>query len=507
MYSLTIIDRFLNSVTMYKLVLYGLLILSGVSILLGFGGVLSFSGYSLLISLLVFVGSCGVLNFIFSKIWQVPANVESWLITALILFLIILPSTSFSDIKIVILASFLAIASKYIITFRRKHIFNPVAFSAVVLGLLGIGNTLWWVGSIYLLPVVLVVGLLVVRKTRRFSLFLAFLVASVISLVAVHVYRVGTFSGFEVMLWQNISSWPLIFFGTIMLTEPSTLPPTKKGRTVYGLAVGVLFAIPFHFGILFSTPELALVIGNILSYGLCLKRRLKLVLESKQEIAQGIYEFVFSTSHIPYFKAGQYFEITLPMNHRDIRGNRRYFTIASSPTEDKLRIGIRISPNGSAFKKDLREFALGETVFAGHISGDFVLPQDTNKKLVFIAGGIGITPFRSMVKYMIDTKNTQKTTLFYCVKKPEEIAYKNIFEDAKNAGFLNFVPVVSEKDVVWEGEYGYINKEMIERHVSDCKTCLYYLSGPSAMVDSYKKILLGMGVLRKDIQTDYFPGL
>jgi Na+-transporting NADH:ubiquinone oxidoreductase subunit NqrB len=130
------IDKFLNDITMYKLVLYGLLTLSGISIILGFFGKLNWSGLSIVYSLLLIVATCYIVNLIFSKLFKVSANSESYFITALILFFLIKPFSNLKEAEFIALAGAIAMASKYLIAYKHKHIFNPAAFGAfaIVLG-------------------------------------------------------------------------------------------------------------------------------------------------------------------------------------------------------------------------------------------------------------------------------------------------------------------------------------------------------------------------------------
>ena len=149
---------------MYRLVLYGLMVLSAIAILFGFLGVLPFSGLQLISLLLIVSTVCFLTNFVLAKVFKAITSNESYLITALILFFILAPITNVQDIYISIAAAILAMASKYIFAIHKKHIFNPAAIAVFILGLLGFGNAIWWVGSAVLLPFVLVIGLLVVRK-------------------------------------------------------------------------------------------------------------------------------------------------------------------------------------------------------------------------------------------------------------------------------------------------------------------------------------------------------
>lgn len=308
---------------------------------------------------------------------------------------------------------------------------------------------------------------------------------------------------------QAFTAWPLVFFGTIMFTEPRTMPPNRRNQIIFGILVGLIFAFPFKIGPLASTPELALLIGNIFAFWAGARRNFLLTLSEKTKIAQSIYGFSFTPDNKPDFKPGQYLEWTVPHRRPDFRGNRRFFTIASSPTEESLQLGVKISEKSSSFKKALLERVKGDTVTAGLLAGDFTLPEDQAQKLVFIAGGIGITPFRSMVKYIIDTKQKRDIVLFYAVSDPSEFVYREIFEKAGYSHLLKTVYVITHAEKApnpWHGEKGHITPEMVKQHVPDFNKRLFYLSGPNAMVHGYKELLEKMGVKRTRIITDYFPG-
>src|SRR5258706_9040060 len=125
-----------------------------------------------------------------------------------------------------------------------------------------------------------------------------------------------------------------------MLTEPLTTPPTSFLESLYGGMVGILFA-PIHIGLFFTSPEMALSIGNIFSYLVSPKQKLTLILHEKIKLTPDIYDFVFTTKSKLNFKPGEYLEWTLGQKHTDSRGNRRYFTISSSPSETDVRIGVK----------------------------------------------------------------------------------------------------------------------------------------------------------------------
>lgn len=509
---LTYIDRKLNSVTMYRLVLYFLWVLSAFAIIAAFFGFLPHGGLSYILSLLIVLSVSYLSNLLFAWLFKAPINVESWLITALILFFLLFPATTIADAATAAFAALIAQASKYFITFKKRHIFNPVAIGALAVGATAVfrgtmpeveqffdsGNVVWWIGTPIMLPLVLIGGLLIVRKIRKFGMFFAFLIGTVISTFVLSLIDQNSFVE---MLSQNLLSWPLIFFGTIMLTEPFTMPPHRRMQIIFGLIVGLLFSSRYNFGFLYSTPELALIIGNIFAYILSMKKRLMLTLNEKHLISKDTYEFSFAPDSSFNFHPGQYLEWTLPMHLSekiDNRGNRRYFTISSSPTEKEVKLGVKFYEPGSTFKKDLAKLELGLQVAAGQLGGDFVMPSDKSKKLVFIAGGIGVTPFRSMIKYLIDKNEKRDVTLIYSVKAEDEIAYKDIFEAARNELQSKILYLVGI----------FLNEEYIKQNLENYKDshCIYYLSGPNVMVENYKNLLVKMGVRRSQIKTDYFPG-
>lgn len=496
------IDRFLNNITMYSLVIKGLACMALYAIILGFTGLISYSGWDLIFSLLVISITALFVNWILAHLYSAPASSDSTLITALILFFILLPSME--SLVSVALVTTLAITSKYLVAYNYRHIFNPAVVGAFIADYIGNGPAIWWVGSKAMIFAVIIIAFLVVRKTRRFALFYSAVGASLATVITLALLG-------NLGIWEQASShllsWPIIFFASIMITEPLSTPPSRKLQIIYGLGVGALSAIPFHIGPIYNSPAFALIVGNIFTFFVSLKSRIILTLKSKSLIAKETYEFVFESSPKVDFEPGQYLEYLLPHRNGDRRGIRRYFTIASSPTESELKLGIRMaSTNGSSFKQNVLSLKQGGVLTASRLAGDFILPQRTDINLVFIAGGIGITPFRSMVQYLIDKNIKRNITLFYANKTAEDIAYSEIWTRAEKALGLKTVHVLTEPDPSWRGEIGYITEEMIKKYVPMHNSSRYYISGPSAMVENYKKLLLKMGIKRRNIVTDYFPG-
>ncbi len=500
------IDAWLNKITMYRLVLYCLGAEALSAFIVGFSGLIAYPGFTLVFSLAWILAVCLGGNWIFAKLFRAPSNLESTLITAGILFFIMSPSLGGAETVYLTLAGLLAITSKYLLAIRHKHIFNPAALAAALLGFTSAGGAIWWVGTPYLLPFTLVGGLLIVRKIRREALFLACVGTSI---VVVAILGLMNHTSLTDILIQHFFSWPIIFFASVMVTEPLTTPPTKKLQMLYGALVGALSSWPLHWGTIFSTPELSLLIGNLFSYSCSLRQRLTLTLQGKKLIAADTYEFIFNSKWPLSFKPGQYLEWTIPHTNPDNRGIRRYFTIASAPSEKTINLGVKCAANMSSFKQKLVSLVPGDIISAGQLAGDFTLPTDTSKKLVFIAGGIGITPFRSMLKQLSDTKENRDIVLFYSNRRSSDIAYQNLLIEAQKNLSLKIVLLLSEDKQLpplWTCETGPLTPELLKKHVADYNERLFYLSGPNAMVDCYRELLKTMGVHGRSVHTDYFPG-
>ncbi len=502
------IDNFLNKITMYRLVLYFLAFLFCVSFLLSIFNLLPYSPLNLIISALVILVVSWLTNATFAYLYKAPANIESVYITAFILFFIISPVESGGYTQFLWMAIFSSVAamvSKYLLAISKKHIFNPAAIAVVLAPFIISQSASWWVADIHLLPFVLIGGLLIVKKIKRFDLVLGFFVAALATIAATN-WVAGT----DILnaWWITLLYSPIYFFAFIMLTEPQTTPPTKWLRVTYGALVGFLFAPLLNFGSIYSTPELALVMGNIFAYVVSPKEKLIFKLKEKIKIANDTFDFVFHTNRKFLYKPGEYMEWTLKHKNPDARGYRRYFTLASSPTEDNLRLGIKFYDKPSSFKNNLLSLPEGAEVVASSRAGDFTLPADTNQGLVFIAGGIGITPFRSMIQYLLDKSEKRPIALFYSNKMVSDIAYKEIFDRAeKELGIKTIYTITNPGEQIGGDMYGgFIDEKFIKDKVPEYANKLFYISGPHGMVDAFEKTLKSMGVPRKNIKIDFFPG-
>lgn len=500
------IDDFLNGITMYRLVLYFLIFLLLAAMVFSFFKFLPFDPFALFFSAAFLTLTCWLANKAFAKIFKAPTNLESVYITALILTLIITPMRSYQDVIFLSLVVVSGMGSKYILAIQRQHLFNPAAFAVVFGAIILNYPASWWIGTFWMMPLVVFGGLLVVRKIRRSNMVLGFFATSLVIILG---FNALNGSDIFPVVQEVFFESPILFFAFVMLTEPQTTPPGRIFQIIYGSLVGLLFASPLLSLFSFLTPEIALMVGNIFSYRVSPKGKLLLKLKQRLQIAPDIYDFAFEMDKKFTFLPGQYLEWTLSHPDPDSRGVRRYFTIASSPTEGNLRIGIKFYPNSSSFKKALVSMEKGSEIVAGQLAGEFTLPKDPERKLVFIAGGVGITPMRSMIKYLLDTNQKRDISILYSNKAARDIVYKEIFDKAlKKLGIKTVYTLTDTSNIPsgWKGRAGYIDANFIAQEIPDYQDRIFYISGPHSMIDAFVGVLKGMGIPGNQIKVDFFPG-
>lgn len=507
-----LINTHLDAIGMYRLVTLSLSFLVICSLVLGVFNFVPYSALEQLVSLFVVLTTALITNVVLGKLLQIHVNNESAVITALIIFFLVLPAlwNNIAESWIIALVTFLAILSKFIFVRQKQHLVNPAAFGVVLVALfyqffpnLGYFESAWWIGQPAMFVPLVLVGTLLVIKLRRFKLISVFVLTAFIFYLF-ESWSIG--AGF----WEQIPNFwlsgPTLFLAFFMLTEPFTLPPTKNLQIIYAMLIGFLSQTTIFESFLELTPELALVIGNLLFFAFTLRQKLFLSLIEKREIAKNTFEFVFAKPHDMAFVAGQYMEWMLPHGQSDNRGIRRYFTIASAPSDKYLRIGVRFGEKISTYKTNLLLLAVGDKIIASQRAGDFTLPKDNTKKVAMVAGGIGITPFASQISEMIHNKEKRDTILFNCNNTEAEIAYQEILADAEKKLPINVVNILA-KEKIAGCEFGFLTEEIIKKHAPDYLEREWYISGPPMMVRSYRKLLKDMKVPLKQIVTDFFPGL
>ena len=498
------IDTFLNNITMYRLVWAGLSVLAATSILFAATDVLQFDPVNMIISLAVAVTAAVGSSYLLSWFFGGTTTQGSPIVTGLIIFFLFNPYNT-DEWAIIALAGALASASKYLLVWKKRHLFNPAAVAALIISWLGIANASWWVASESLFIFAVILGFLILRKLHRFELFFAFALTAIVMFL---ITTTGDSRSVIQTVRDTIISFPLIFLGTVMITEPMTTPPGKYPQIFYGVLVGVLFGLAgtgWHAGPVYFTPEFALVAANAVIFFVWIQKTLVLKLVKQTQLGPQLFAYTFQPNQQLSFTAGQYLDVTLPNVDYDSRGNRRSFSIASEPHQDAIVFGVKHNEPSSTFKKALLDMKPGDNMYAHYLSGSFTLPSDESKKVLLVAGGIGVTPFCSMLQEYVQEDQQRDIAIIYQVNHQDELVFHDVIDPAVEKG-ITYVPVVTDPGNSWKGESGFIDEEMLNRSVSDFKERIVYLSGPPAMVNSYKKLFRKLGVPRKHIITDYFSG-
>ncbi len=221
-----------------------------------------------------------------------------------------------------------------------------------------------------------------------------------------------------------------------------------------------------------------------------------LQLKEKRQEVEGVTTFIFEPENSVAWKPGQYVHYVLHHLPTDDRGSDRWFTNAAAPFENNIRITTRTSGKGSSFKKKLEELEIDKWIEISVIEGEFTL-DDPEKQYVFLAGGIGITPYRSIITQLNHDKKPINITLIYA-NSDQSVVYKEELEEvAKNNSNFKIHYVFSPE---------HIDENKIKEVVPDIKTPIFYASGPEPMVEAMIEMLKKMGILEEHIKHDSFPG-
>jgi len=228
------------------------------------------------------------------------------------------------------------------------------------------------------------------------------------------------------------------------------------------------------------------------------------------EVADGTMAFAFERPAGFEFTAGQFMTITLPNPpYNDEKGNRRTFSIASPPQEARhLLIATRMT--GSALKRSLAEAPFGTPVSIFGPSGCFTLHEDAGMPAVFVAGGIGITPFRSLLRDVATRRLSHRIILIYSNRTPEGAAfYQELVEIAGELPNLRFLPTMTKADASsqpWTGERRLVSAEFLREQIGDMSAPIFYLAGPPGLVAAVSKAVLEAGADPSHVQSEEFEG-
>lgn len=211
----------------------------------------------------------------------------------------------------------------------------------------------------------------------------------------------------------------------------------------------------------------------------------------KEQLGKDIFQFFFAPERPLRYQAGQFVEIGL-INPKstDERGSKRWFTLASSPNDEELAIITRVPAAPSTFKQSLLKLRPGDRLRMSEAMGDFVLPKNRQRALVFIAVGIGVTPFKSMVD-MLQSKNEERSVELLYAAAEEELLFLDEFKSYC-------------KTTTISGRH--LTVEDLLSSVSDLNLKQVYISGPERMVEQFVNDLQSVEVAIGSLVTDYFHG-
>ncbi len=230
---------------------------------------------------------------------------------------------------------------------------------------------------------------------------------------------------------------------------------------------------------------------------------MRVVFERAREEAANITTFYFRPEKPVHYTAGQFTELTIPHKHPDKRGIKRWFTLSSPPTDELLSITTKYAGNdkSSSFKRVLFKLQPGTELNMAEPMGDFVLPKLIQTPLVFVAGGIGITPFHSMLDWLAATGEQRPIKLLYGVRSEDEIIFQDTFAKAAVKSTI----MVGEPSAAWGGERGRLSAELILGLEKPSEDTLVYVSGPEPMVEHLEKDLKKAGLKERQLVLDFFP--
>lgn len=394
----------LGSMSMYRTVLLALVLLFTSALGVSFTGQLSAQPLALVLSLAATTAGVVVADVAGHLAVRRPLRVESGFVTAVILVFVLMPTADPLGLAVLVLAGFLAGASKYLLAIRGRHVFNPAAAGAAAVTLTGVAPSMWWIGTPLLAVPVVVLGVAVAWRAEQLRTAALFVVVAVPTTVVARILQAqqhGLAVAFPDVLAQAALSSPVLFLGLFMLTEPLTLPAGRIGRVAVAVVVAVLVGAPVTLGTFFLLPEAAILVGNLVALGFAWRSRraLRAAFVQRREPAPGVVEATLRIPALAGFQPGQYLELEVPHRRPDARGTRREFSIVSPPSElPQVRIAYRV-PDGrsSTYKRALGLADDTVRLHATGVWGEFTLPSDAADPVLLVGAGIGVTPFVSQL--------------------------------------------------------------------------------------------------------------
>jgi ferredoxin-NADP reductase len=235
----------------------------------------------------------------------------------------------------------------------------------------------------------------------------------------------------------------------------------------------------------------------------------KVSLQAHKTLCVGTTAFYFEKPEGYKFEPGQFANFTLMTpTETDFQGNTRTLSIASAPHERNLMVAMRL--RATAFKRTLNSLPVGTELLLQGPYGSMTLPKNGARPAVLLAGGIGITPFRSFIWNAAESLSPRRILLFYSVRVPEEAAFLGELQEMEHYnGRYKLICTVTQLEkakMPWRGETGRISIQMLSKWIPDLSVPIYYIAGPPGMVTGARQMLISSGIAEEDIRAEEFFG-
>jgi len=497
-----VVDGVLGRVGAYRVVTLALLAVHATAAVLGWRGMLDVDPVALAATVGAAAAGTWITSLVGTAVSGVRVHVESCLITGLILALLVWPAVSVEALVGTGLVGAGAGLSKVLVRARGRHLLNPAAAGALVAGLvvapvLGTAAPVWWVATPMLAPAVLVAGIVVLRRTGTGAVGIAYVAAY----LAVTLPRL-VLSGESLLAASTtvVASHPVLMVAAFMVVEPLTQAPRRVARVAVALLAGAVAGAPFALGPLSTSPELAIVAGNLVTALVAAPRALALVVVGHSTPGPGAHEVVLRPARPLRWQPGQWVELDAGRVRPDGRGRRRVFSLVPAGP-DAVAVAFTVRDRPSAFKRALMAAPVGTRVRATTVGGDFLLPADPTVPVLMVASGIGVTPFVAQVEHA--GPRDMVLVLVCPTGMPPPYARRLARTRAR-------VVVVSPEPVPglpprWTWHRGTrLTPAALESAMSDLPRRAAYVSGAPDLVRRARAVLREVGVRR--VRTDTFSG-
>ncbi len=495
------VDGVLGRITPTVLVLIALAILAVYGIVLSGLGREPFDPLEGLIALVITLAATIFGTYVAAAIARARAKLDSTLVTALILFLLFTPSLDPRDLTGLSLAGVVAGVSKYLLAWRGRHLFNPAALGATVAWISTLAAPGWWVGSGAMLWPVLVLAIVVLYRTSTLLTGLVYVVVAV----------GGTWASFPSEFWASspdlalslpFTSLPFLFLAGFMLSEPLTLPPRRWQRLLVAVVVALCSTVvPLGLSTFLSInvlpTEVAVLVGNLVAWFFGARRAIRFDVVGVREVGTAVAELELLPRSPFRYSPGQALELAVP--HRaDLRGQLRVLSIVSAPGDGSVRVAFGVpGSRRSSAKRALLALQPGAPARATRVLGDFTLPRNPSVPVVLVAGGIGVTPFLSMLRAnaaAAATGGQARDLVLVYRSSAAEPAYAAELRALAESGAGRLVPFYDRRP----------DAAAIAEAIPDLAARIAYVSGPPRMVAALTAMLRRAGVRR--VRRDVFSG-